>query len=163
MGYDKADVGFVVHYQLPASLIAYYQQVGRAGRAMDRAFAVLLSGDEEETIIESFTQSARPPRWVFEAIVKALSKNPQGFGELNHEAPVAPSALRHALDILDAGNALDRHDGLYVIRPAPAKIEIEHGEVIRNLRRSEFQEVLGYSATSGCRMQAIAKALGDEA
>ena len=44
MGYDKPDLGFVVHYQAPGSVISYYQQVGRAGRAIEHADVVLLRG-----------------------------------------------------------------------------------------------------------------------
>src|SRR5580765_827549 len=61
MGFDKPDLGFVVHYQRPGSAIAYYQQVGRAGRAVDTAFGILLSGREDDEIQEYFINSAFPP------------------------------------------------------------------------------------------------------
>ena len=61
MGFDKSDLGFVVHYQRPGSAIAYYQQVGRAGRALDSAYGVLLSGREDDEIIDFFIRNAFPP------------------------------------------------------------------------------------------------------
>ena len=61
MGYDKPDLGFVVHYQAPGSVISYYQQVGRAGRGVERAEVVLLPGAEDEAIWRYFASLAFPP------------------------------------------------------------------------------------------------------
>lgn len=58
MGYDKPDLGFVIHYQAPGSIVAYYQQVGRAERGIDRAVGVLLSGREDDDIHQFFRGSA---------------------------------------------------------------------------------------------------------
>ena len=62
MGFDKPDLGFVVHYQSPGSPIAYYQQVGRAGRAVDEAVGILLRGREDADIQDHFIRTAFPPK-----------------------------------------------------------------------------------------------------
>src|SRR3954467_10402973 len=72
MGFDKPDLGFVVHYQRPGSAIAYYQQVGRAGRAVDSAYGVLLSGREDDDIAEWFMRTAFPPTVHMHEILAAL-------------------------------------------------------------------------------------------
>ena len=72
MGYDKPDLGFVVHYQAPGSIVAYYQQVGRAGRAIDYAVGILMSGREDNAIHEYFRQSAFPSESWVEQILDVL-------------------------------------------------------------------------------------------
>jgi ATP-dependent DNA helicase RecQ len=79
MGYDKPDLAFVIHYQTPGSVVAYYQQVGRAGRALESAYGVLLSGDEESEINEWFIRSAFPTRQEVADVLGALEAEPDGL------------------------------------------------------------------------------------
>ena len=62
MGYDKADLTFVVHFQAPGSVVSYYQQVGRAGRGVDHADVILLRGGEDRRIQDFFIEQAFPAR-----------------------------------------------------------------------------------------------------
>ncbi|RRV46482.1 RecQ family ATP-dependent DNA helicase [Stutzerimonas stutzeri] len=79
MGYDKPDLAFVIHFQMPGSVVAYYQQVGRAGRALKSAYGVLLSGDEEEGITDWFIRSAFPTREEVDDVLGALDEAPEGL------------------------------------------------------------------------------------
>ena len=79
MGYDKPDLAFVIHYQVPGSVVAYYQQVGRAGRALDSAYGVLLSGEEEGDITDWFITSAFPTRQEVADVLHALEEEPNGL------------------------------------------------------------------------------------
>src|SRR6185436_15808929 len=101
MGFDKPDLAFVVHFQRPGSVVAYYQQVGRAGRAVDRAYGILLSGVEDDEIQDYFIQSAFPSSEVMSAIVEALSANDVTMNGLLATINVSRSMAERALKLLE--------------------------------------------------------------
>src|SRR5215204_5375272 len=107
MGYDKPDLGFVVHYQAPGSVISYYQQVGRAGRAIERADVVLLRGTEDRRIQDFFIEQAFPPRDRVERVLEALEDGAT-TQELMGAVNLGKTRIEAMLKVLDVEGAVER-------------------------------------------------------
>ena len=115
MGYDKPDLGFVVHYQRPGSVISYYQQVGRAGRAMEDADGVLMSGREDDEIQAYFIRSAFPPASQMQAVLDAVGEvDTATIRYLETQLNIRHSRLETILKLLEVEGAVDRDGSRYV-------------------------------------------------
>ena len=112
MGFDKPDLGFVVHYQRPGSAIAYYQQVGRAGRAVDRAYGILLSGREDDDIADFFIRNAFPPTVNMHEILRALEAvDSMTVAQLERAVNLPRGRIEQALKLLEIDGAVARDEG----------------------------------------------------
>jgi ATP-dependent DNA helicase RecQ len=102
MGFDKPDLAFVIHYQTPGSVVAYYQQVGRGGRALDVAYGVLLSGEEEIDITSYFIESAFPTRAEVHYVLEAFEATPAGLSvpELMAEVNLSKGRIEKTIALL---------------------------------------------------------------
>ncbi len=111
MGFDKPDLGFVVHFQRPGSVVAYYQQVGRAGRAVDSAYGILLSGREDDEIQDYFIRTAFPPLPVMKEVLKMLEKaSPLSIEQLGAQLNYGRNTMQKALTLLEVDGAVQHEN-----------------------------------------------------
>ena len=164
MGYDKPDLGFVVHYQAPGSIVAYYQQVGRAGRAIDRANGIMLSGSEDEQIHEFFRCSSFPDERDIGRILDALDETDgQTVRELETRLNLRQSKIAAALKYMSVENpAPVIKDGSRWSR-TPVQYEMDHERIahLTHQREIEWAEVCDYLSTTDCQMVYLCNALDD--
>ena len=162
MGFDKPDLGFVVHYQRPGSAIAYYQQVGRAGRAVEHAFGVLLSGREDDDIAEYFMDTAFPPTADMHRILEAL----EGAGsmsatKLEQTVNLRRGRIAQALKLLEIDGAVGRDGSRYRRTAQPWAQDEERIARVVAARRTELEQMQTYMRHDGCLMAFLVRLLDD--
>jgi ATP-dependent DNA helicase RecQ len=164
MGYDKPDLGFVVHYQAPGSVIAYYQQVGRAGRAIDRAEVVLLRGAEDRRIQDFFIEQAFPRRETVERVMERLRDGGATTQELTAEVNLGKGRIEAMLKVLDVEGAVGRDGSRWLARPdSHWAYDAERYARITELRRREQAAMAAFGADGRCLMRALQEELDDPA
>ncbi|MDP9242618.1 MAG: DEAD/DEAH box helicase, partial [Actinomycetota bacterium] len=163
MGFDKPDLGFVIHFQSPGSPIAYYQQVGRAGRSLDHAPAILLHGVEDRDIQDYFIEIAFPPKRQADEVVGLLAERavPMSVAQIESRVNVRRSRLSAMLKILEVEGAVQREGGKYLHTPAPWDYPTERVEHITWLRRHEQDAMAAYVEFDGCLMEFLRRELDD--
>ena len=163
MGYDKPDLGFVVHYQAPGSAIAYYQQVGRAGRALDEAHAVLLRGIEDRDIQDYFIATAFPPREKAEAVVELIADadQPVKLGELSAAVNLGYGRMTAMLKVLDVEGAVTQDGSGWVRTGEHWSYDARRYQQVTALRRREQDAMERYGIDPGCLMRALQVELDD--
>lgn len=166
MGYDKPDLGFVVHYQTPGSVVFYYQQVGRAGRAIDEAFGVLLSGDEEDKINAYFRDTAFPPEWQIARILTALEDceaDGMTVRELERVANLRQSQIEKVLKLLVVEDAAPvvKIESRWSRTAQPFRLNQQRIEHLSRQRELEWAQMQAYIEGRQCLMQFLAAALDD--
>ncbi|MBB1016136.1 ATP-dependent DNA helicase RecQ, partial [Dietzia schimae] len=162
MGFDKPDLGFVVHLGAPPSPISYYQQIGRAGRAADRAEVVLLPGPEDRAIWNHFASLAFPPEDVVRRVLDALEPDrPQSTQALEPAVDLGRNRLEMVLKVLDVDGAVQRVRGGWVATGRPWHYDAERYAGLAEARQSEQQAMLEYQRTGSCRMEFLRGQLDD--
>lgn len=164
MGYDKDDIAFVVHFQLPSGIVDYYQQIGRAGRKLDRAYAILLYGDESDLRIqEYFIASAFPTEDETRRVAHIIASTPGGvrFMDLLNELNMRRVRLNKALDFLQNDGFVVKDGPRYRATERPFAYNSAHYEAITARRHAELQGMVDFAEGHTCSSQAVVQALGD--
>lgn len=165
MGFDKPDIEFVVHFQKPGSVVAYYQQVGRAGRALNKSYGILLNGIEDDNIQNYFIDTAFPSEDVFLDILRALEKSEGlSMAELMSDVNTSTAMAEKALKILELEGAVQQtNEEKRIFFRTVNQWEVDREQIsrIQALRREELAQMQDYVTHTGCLMQFLLAALDD--
>jgi ATP-dependent DNA helicase RecQ len=163
MGYDKPDLGFIVHLGAPPSPVAYYQQIGRAGRGVARAEVILLPATEDRDIWAYFASLAFPPERDVRAALAALAAagSPQSLAALEAHVDLPRGRLETMLKVLDVDGAVRRVPGGWTATGQPWSYDKQRYDRVAAERSREQQAMLGYATTGGCRMEYLRRELDD--
>ena len=166
MGYDKPDIGFVIHFQRPANIVSYYQQIGRAGRGIELAYAVLLCGEEDEHINQYFINSAFPTEKDMNIVVDFITDNPgKSISEIKGALNIRANRVDKTLKYLTVGDDIyteyvNRKKGYYK-SAKKWEPDFERSEGITAIRYKEMQDMDEFTKQKGCYMKYIAEKLDD--
>ncbi|MFY9809490.1 MAG: RecQ family ATP-dependent DNA helicase [Pseudonocardiaceae bacterium] len=163
MGFDKPDLGFVVHLGAPASPIAYYQQIGRAGRGVARAEVLLLPGPEDRDIWAYFTSLAFPAEQLVRQILQVLvtADRPLSTPAMESRVELGRTRLEVVLKVLDVDGAVRRVRGGWIATGQDWHYDAQRYTRIAQARHAEQRAMSTYVSTEGCRMEFLRRALDD--
>jgi len=161
MGYDKPDLAFCIHVGSPASPVAYYQQVGRAGRALDDAVAVLLPAETDEAIWAYFATAGVPDPQRVGKILAALADRPQTLVELENATTIRRGRLEGLLKILAVDEVVRRSGSDWVVTGKPWTYDAARWQALAQVREREAGLMRSFAGGTGCLMRFLQAALDD--
>lgn len=164
MGYDKEDIGFVIHFQCPSSLVAYYQQIGRAARKPgSQAYCFLMTGEEDRTIQEYFINNAFPTEEQERAVIDALEKNAGGLGfnQLLMHSNISRNSLTKCVNFLMNQGIIYFENKKYYRAPKAYEYQGLYYDSVRTAKREELEDLDNYINEKGCLSKYVVNKLND--
>lgn len=167
MGFDKADLCFVIHYQRPSSVVHYYQQVGRAGRAVDNAYGILLGGAEDDRIADYFARTSFPPEAHIVDLLTILQTSEAGFSVamLEKQLNLSRKQINKVLTFLsfESPSPIVKIDRQWQATPMALsyKPNTAYIQGILETRHKEQEQMQTYMLHQGCLMHFLQEALDD--
>jgi ATP-dependent DNA helicase RecQ len=164
MGFDKPDLSFVVHFQRPGSVISYYQQIGRAGRAIERAEVILLAGAEDDAISQHFIGGAFPSEELIADVLGVLEEREDvRLMEITAEVNATENVIKQTLKTLEVEGIVARADSRWTRTVNPWQPDRERAEAVTAARISEQGQMATFVDTEECLMRFVTRELDDPA
>jgi ATP-dependent DNA helicase RecQ len=162
MGYDKGDIGFVIHYQCPSSIISYYQQIGRAGRNIDCAYAILMFGKEDRQINEYFIDTAFPKKEDCESVLEVIRNN-DGISKskIKYYVNIENKEIEKVLMFLENEDAIFIDSNKYYATINDYTYNEELYTRIKEQKLKEYQQMIDLLNTKECYSKFIVNCLDD--
>ena len=163
MGYDKPDLAFCIHVGSPSSPVAYYQQVGRAGRALPDAVAVLLPAETDSRLWDYFATANTPREDVVRKLLTALgsSAQPMSVPALEAETGIRRGRVEALLKVVAVDGAVTRVGSGWELTGTPWTFDAKRYAAIAESRKVEADLMRHYAAADGCLMGFLRIALDD--
>ncbi len=164
MGYDKGDISFVIHYQTPQSIVAYYQQIGRAGRKIDRAYTFLMHGAEDSNVLEYFRNTAFPTESEAKKVYNYI-KNTNGVGLHKFEGAlnISSGRIKNTLKFLINEEYICKDNKKYYPSSKAFYYNKKHYDKITKQRENEYDKMLEMMSTDKCFNRIVVNSLDDNA
>ena len=163
MGYDKGDIAFVIHYQMPSNIVSYYQQIGRAGRNINKAYIFLMYGKEDEEILNYFINTAFPTEQETKRLIDYIGDHDGiKIGQIVSAMNIRKSRIDKALAFLINDGFIRKDKGTYYITPKKFVYDRDHYDTITTIRKSEMEQMKHLAQTKECYSKYIVSCLDDK-
>ena len=163
MGYNKGDIAFVIHYQMPQNVVSYYQQIGRAGRNIDKAYIFLMYGKEDEDILNYFINTAFPTESETACLVNLIGDHDGiKIGQIRSAMNIRNGRIDKALAFLLNDGFVRKEKSAYYLTPKRFVYDRNHYDAVTSIRRQEMEQMKQLVKTKECYSRYIVSCLDDK-